>query len=155
MEQLITLLREKQLTIGAAESITGGLFASELVNIPHASEVFLGSIVSYANSVKEDVLTVDKDVIYEYGAISEHVVKQMAHGAQTLLKSDITVSFSGNAGPLALEDKPVGAIYTCIFMNNKYNVYYDILKGNRYSIRYEIVQLTVQRVITLINEKGD
>ena len=98
MKELVSLLRKEKLTIGSAESLTGGLFASEIVAVPHASEVFLGSIVSYANSVKEDVLSIDKDVIYKHGVISEQVVRLMAQHASELLKTDITVSFSGNAG---------------------------------------------------------
>lgn len=155
MEELVTLLRNKKLTIGSAESLTGGLFASEIVSIPHASEVYLGSIVSYANSVKEGLLEIGESVIMQEGVISEKVVYLMAQNAARLLKSDITVSFSGNAGPVALEGKPVGAVYSCIKIKENYHVYYDEFKGNRDTIRMQVVYLTKERIITLINEKGD
>ncbi len=155
MQELVNLLREKALTIGSAESLTGGLFASEIVSIPHASEVYLGSIVSYANSVKEEVLKISKNVIEDHGVVSEEVVRQMADHASSILNTRITIAFSGNAGPDVLDAKPVGAIYTCIKSDNDYHVYYDVLSGNRNEIRQEIVKISTKRIINIINGKGE
>lgn len=155
MKELIALLRNRNITISSAESITGGLFASKIVEIPHASEVYLGSVISYANSVKEGVLHIPRQTILEHGVISKEIVTLMAQATSDLIDTDLCISFSGNAGPDVLEDKPVGAIYTCIKLFDDSVVYYDELKGSRNEIREEIVQISCERIIALINKKGD
>lgn len=154
MEKLVSILRKHSLTIGTVESLTGGLFASELVSVSKASSVFLGSFVTYANNIKETVLKIDKEDINKYGVISSEIVKLMAQQANKQIKSDIMVAFSGNAGPDTLEGKPVGAVYTCIKIADKYYINYDILEGSRNEIRSNIVNITKDRIIHLL-EKGD
>ena len=155
METLISVLKENRLTLGSAESITGGLFASSIVSVPGASEVFLGGIVSYANSIKESVLRIPKEIIVSKGVVSEDIVTLMADSCQTILGVDVAVSFSGNAGPDVLENKPVGAIWTCIKVKDKTYTYYDVLLGTRNEIRQEIVRLSGERLINIVNQKGE
>lgn len=150
MQVLIETLNNQNLTLGSVESLTGGLFASEIVGCSNASKVFLGSIVAYANDVKEHLLKVDANIIKQNGVVSSSVVKAMCDGAERLLNVDITIAFSGNAGPDALENKPVGAVYTCIKINNEYFVYYDELNGDRNMIRNEVVRLGKDRIIQLL-----
>ena len=155
MKKLIKLLAKNGLTIASAESITGGLFASELVEVDKASSVYLGSFITYANSIKESVLKISLEDIEKYGVISAEIVKLMAGGTFELIPADVIVSFSGNAGPSKLEGKPVGSIYTCIKIYNRYHIYYDQLKGSRSEIRQEIVEITKDRIIELLTKKGD
>lgn len=155
MEALINILKVNKLTLGSAESITGGLFASSIVSVSGASEVFLGGIVSYANSVKENVLNVSKEIIDTHGVVSEEVVIEMANSCQKLLGVDVAVSFSGNAGPEVLDQKPVGAIWTCLKVEDLSYTYYDILSGTRNEIREEIVNLSAKRIIDILNQKGE
>lgn len=106
------LLREREATIGAAESATGGLIGHRLTGVSGSSDYFLGSIVSYANSVKAGVLGVDRGVLDEEGAVSEAVAVQMAEGAREVLGSSVAVATTGIAGPTGgRPDKPVGTVW--------------------------------------------
>ena len=93
------LLREKGLTIGTAESCTGGLMAKRLTDVSGASQVFKGGIVSYTNEVKHHVLGVPQELLDQYGAVSAPVAKAMAEGARHALGCDIALSSTGVAGP--------------------------------------------------------
>ena len=100
MEQVVqTLLQEKGMTVGVAESITGGLLAKRLTDLPGVSRVFKGGIVSYTNEVKQAVLGVSEEMLKEYGAVSAPVAQAMAEGARKVLGVDIALSATGVAGP--------------------------------------------------------
>ena len=93
------LLLEKGLTLGVAESCTGGLMAKRLTDVPGASKVFKGGIVSYTNEVKAGVLGVPQELLDQYGAVSSQVAQAMAEGARRVLGCDIALSSTGVAGP--------------------------------------------------------
>lgn len=108
---LIRELRSRKLVIGTAESCTAGMIASEIGDIPGASDVFAGGIVSYANEVKMNVLGVPSAVLEAHGAVSEECASHMARGALRVLDTDIAVSVTGIAGPGGgTEEKPVGTV---------------------------------------------
>ncbi|HCO68057.1 MAG TPA: damage-inducible protein CinA [Dysgonomonas sp.] len=105
-------LLEKGLTLGTAESCTGGNIAHLITTIPGSSQYFNGAIVSYANEVKCNILGVSPSIIEENGVVSEPVVIQMAQGAQKALKTDCAIAVSGIAGPDGgTPDKPVGTVW--------------------------------------------
>ena len=107
-------LRSKTFTLSTAESCTGGNIAHRITLIPGASDYFKGSIVSYANQVKSDILGIDSKAIERYGAVSQEVVGQMAQSASKKLKTDCSVAVSGIAGPTGgTPDKPVGTVWIC------------------------------------------
>ena len=93
------LLRERGLTLSAAESCTGGLIAKRMTDLPGASNVFRGGVVSYTNGVKAGVLGVPEALLEEYGAVSEPVARAMAEGCRRICGSDLAVSVTGVAGP--------------------------------------------------------
>ncbi len=97
--RVISMLRQKHLTLGSVESITGGLFASSIVSIPGASDVFRGSLVTYAADLKEKFTHVPHTMITRYGVVSQPVANEMAMGGRKALGVDVCVSFTGNAGP--------------------------------------------------------
>lgn len=100
LEQVVqSLLEERGMTIGAAESITGGLIAKRLTDLPGVSKVFKGGIVSYTNEVKQTVLGVSEELLEEHGAVSAPVAQAMAEGARKVLGVDIALSATGVAGP--------------------------------------------------------
>ena len=100
MEEVVeALLKEKGLTIGTAESCTGGLMAKRLTDLPGASRIFRGGIVSYTNEVKAGVLGVPQALLDQYGAVSAPVAQAMAEGARRALGCDIALSSTGVAGP--------------------------------------------------------
>ena len=98
-ERTAQLLKERQLTFSAAESCTGGLIAKRMTDVPGASAVFLGGVVSYTNGVKAHVLGVPQDVLDKYGAVSAPTARAMAEGVRHLTGSDLAVSVTGVAGP--------------------------------------------------------
>lgn len=99
-------------TLGAAESCTGGLVGAMLTDVSGASAVFHGSIVSYANTVKEGVLGVPAAVLETDGAVSEACARAMANGARAALRCDVAVAITGVAGPGGgSPDKPVGTVW--------------------------------------------
>jgi nicotinamide-nucleotide amidase len=95
----LRLLKEKGLTFAAAESCTGGLIAKRLTDLPGASRVFMGGVVSYTNEVKAALLGVPQALLDEYGAVSKEVAAAMARGARKACRADIAVSVTGCAGP--------------------------------------------------------
>ncbi|NDV67660.1 CinA family nicotinamide mononucleotide deamidase-related protein [Dysgonomonas sp. 25] len=115
IEQLLgARLFEKGLTLGTAESCTGGNIARLITSIPGSSHYFKGSIVSYANEAKVNLLHVSQQALDMYGAVSEAVVLEMAHGVAKALNVDCAIAVSGIAGPDGgTEDKPVGTVWIC------------------------------------------
>ena len=121
-EKLVNLLIEKKLHITTAESCTGGMVASRIVDVANASKVFNVAYVTYANEAKEKYLNVDSKTIEKYGVVSEEVTKQMALGALKEANADISIVTSGIAGPTGgTEYKPVGMV--CFGVGIKDNVY--------------------------------
>jgi len=120
MPQVVAkILKERKQTVGTAESCTGGYIAHLLTLDPGASSNFKGSIVSYDNQVKFDVLKVDKKVVEEQGAVAEEVVRQMVAGALDALKSDYAIATSGIMGPDGgSENKPVGMVWVAVGNKN-------------------------------------
>jgi nicotinamide-nucleotide amidase len=113
-------LLEKQLNISTAESCTGGNIAHRITTIPGASAYFEGSIVSYSNNVKAEILGVDKTVLKTCGAVSREVVEQMAVNVATQLKTNCSIAVSGIMGPGGgTADKPVGTVWICTNYCNK------------------------------------
>jgi nicotinamide-nucleotide amidase len=111
-EIVLDLCRARGLTLAAAESCTGGLVAARLTAVPGASAVFKGSVVSYADDVKESSLGVPLEVLERHGAVSAETAKAMADGVRARLHADIGVSVTGVAGPDGgTEEKPVGLVF--------------------------------------------
>ena len=109
---VVGLLREKSLTLAAAESCTGGSLADRMTNVPGASDVFLAGYVTYANEAKENALGVPADLLATHGAVSEPVAAAMAEGARRVSGACLALSTTGIAGPGGgTESKPVGTVY--------------------------------------------
>ncbi len=112
---VLGLLRERGLTFGCAESCTGGLIAKRMTDLPGASAVFRGGVVSYATQVKHTVLGVPEDLLDRYGAVSEPAARAMAEGARRVLECDLAVSATGVAGPDPDErGNPVGLAFVAL-----------------------------------------
>jgi nicotinamide-nucleotide amidase len=109
------MLKEKKATVCTAESCTGGKIASMITSIPGSSLYYKGSIISYDNSVKTDLLGVSEDTLDKYGAVSRECVEQIAQGARRLLKTDYSIATSGIAGPDGRTNtKPVGTVWIAV-----------------------------------------
>ena len=112
-EELVSILREKKITISTAESCTGGLIAKLITDIPGSSDVFTGSVIAYSNDIKHRILNVSEDILNTYGAVSHETVKIMAGNIRNIFKTDIAIAVSGIAGPGG--ETPVKKIGTVCF----------------------------------------
>ena len=135
-ETVLTLCRERGLTLAAAESCTGGLIAKRLTDIPGASQVFLGGVVSYTNHVKQQVLHVPENLLARCGAVSAEVARAMALGVRVLTGADLAVSVTGLAGPDG-DDRgnPVGTVFVGLSAPEGVTVRHLTLGGDRERIR--------------------
>lgn len=114
-EVLGEALKDHELTVASAESCTGGNIAHRITQIPGSSAYFMGSIVSYSNDVKAQVLGVSRDDIARYGAVSRQVVESMAEGVAKIMHSDCAIATSGIAGPGGgTKFKPVGTVWIAV-----------------------------------------
>lgn len=138
--QVISLGSDGGLTVGTAESCTGGLVAGALTAVPGSSEVVLGGVVSYACSVKHRVLGVEQDVLDGVGAVSRECAGQMAEGARRALGCDVAVSVTGIAGPGGAEPgKPVGTVWFGLATPRGTQEHVCHLAGDRDGVRREAV----------------
>lgn len=113
--QVVRRLTEKRKTLALAESCTGGNIAHRVTNVPGASAVFLGGVVSYSNAAKEHLLAVSLETLRTHGAVSEAVAREMALGAQREFGADFAISVTGIAGPGGgTAEKPVGTVFIAL-----------------------------------------
>ena len=130
------LLKEKQLTMAAAESCTGGMVAARMVNVSGVSDVFMQGMVTYSNEAKMRLLGVREETLAAYGAVSEETAVQMAEGGAAAAETDVCVSITGIAGPEGgTPEKPVGLVYMACCVKGKTVVKRYQFKGNRAKIR--------------------
>jgi len=136
------ILKEKKLKIAIAESCTGGLACKLITDIPGSSEYFQGGFITYSNILKKRILKVPKTILRKYGAVSEEVAIYMAKGAKKYGKADISLSFTGIAGPTGgSEEKPVGLVWIGIGLpKNKYKAFKFTFSGDRQTIRERAAQ---------------
>jgi nicotinamide-nucleotide amidase len=147
--KVVELLKEKNLTISTAESCTGGMLASKLIDVAGVSEIFKEGIVSYSNEAKMKFLGVKKETLERYGAVSEETAKEMVMGLQT----DIGLATTGIAGPDGgSEEKPVGLVYMGIKIKDKIYVEKRVFKGDRNKVRERTVSHTLFTLIKILNE---
>jgi nicotinamide-nucleotide amidase len=148
---LIKKLQENNLTIAVAESLTGGLVAASLTEIPGASKVFKGSITAYADEIKQNVLNVNKETILKFTSISEQVALEMAINVRTIMKSDIGISTTGVAGPEKSAGFAPGLVFVAISIGDHNMCQKLEITGDRSKIRnqtvQEILQLTLSRLV--------
>ena len=150
--QVIRLLTAQGKTLATAESCTGGLLGKLLTDVPGASAVYLGVVISYAYSVKEKILGVDKALLEEKGAVCEEVALQMAQGARQRLGVDFALSTTGNAGPGADEKNPnVGEIYVALSYQGGKQCKKLILHGNREENRLEACKAAMRLLLEHCN----
>jgi len=153
-EQVVALLKSKNLRISFAESCTAGLAAARLVNVPGTSDVFEASFVTYANRAKEEFLGVLPQTLAAHGAVSEEVAREMAKGCAEKAGADVGVGISGIAGPDGgSAEKPVGTV--CFGFYSKKGLQSTTAHfGNigRESVRHAAVELVFDRLLTLLGE---
>lgn len=128
-------------TVATAESCTGGLVGAMLTEVPGASAVYKGGVISYWSEVKEQILGVSSDTLSAFGAVSEETAMQMARGIRETLKSDVAVSVTGLAGPEGDgSDHPVGTVYVGFADHEQVFAREYHFSGNRSEIRQQAAE---------------
>lgn len=135
-QKLVDLLLEKHLTIALAESCTGGMIASALVNCPGVSEALLEGCVCYSNEAKMRTLGVKKETLEHFGAVSKECAAEMVEGIRKYAGADCAIAVTGIAGPGGGTDKkPVGTVYIAASFRGDVIVTHNLFSGDRLSVR--------------------
>lgn len=146
--EFIKIAKEKGLTTGSVESITGGRVASVLTGIPGASAVVKGGVVTYTDEIKNRVIGVPQQILDTVGAVSPECAREMALGGKRVLNVDYAVSITGFAGPAGVGDNhPVGTVYYGVATPNGVFVYHALHHGERAEIQ---AAATKQALLVLI-----
>ena len=133
--------RRANVSLGAAESCTGGLVGGRLTEVPGSSEVFMGAVVCYANRLKTELLDVSAALIEAHGAVSEEVARAMAEGARRRLGVDLAVSVTGIAGPTGgTAEKPVGTVWFAVASPTGTDARRIVFFGSRREVRERAAQ---------------
>ncbi|PSL42070.1 nicotinamide-nucleotide amidase [Planomicrobium soli] len=148
----VEMLKEQGKTISAAESLTAGLFQSELASVPGASAVLAGGVITYNEEMKKAHLGVSEDLLTEYGVVSEQTALAMADGAREKFNTDISVSLTGAAGPDAHGDQPAGTVWIGIATAEDTTAYRLQLSGMRNTNRLRAVKLALSYTIRTLTE---
>jgi len=149
VEKVNSYLRERGLTLGSVESFTGGLFAQQITSVSGASKFYKGGYITYATEEKVNLLLIPQSEVDKYGVVSKEIAYHMANNARQLLKVDVCVSFTGNAGPDAMEGKPVGEVHIGIATKESAQVYSLLLKGNRNEIQAQAVDFALEKLLKI------
>ena len=145
---LLERARGLGLTIGTAESCTGGLVGGRLTAIPGSSSTYLGGVVAYDNRVKQEQLGVPADLIAQHGAVSAPVAEAMARGAGERLGVDLAMSVTGIAGPDGgTDEKPVGLVFVGTLARGTVEVTRHLFPGNRQEVRERSAQMALFRLL--------
>ncbi|MDO4474098.1 MAG: CinA family protein [Eubacteriales bacterium] len=152
-EAVVSLLKEKNLTVTTAESCTAGLVAARIMNVAGASYVYSEGYITYSDDAKRKLLGVRKETLEKYTAVSEETALEMAAGAAKSAGADAAISVTGIAGPGGgTEEKPVGLIYIGCFLRGEMTVKECHFEGDRMENRTaaagEALQLLKQQLMT-------
>lgn len=143
----LLLARNWQITV--AESCTGGGLGYAITSTSGSSAWFERGFITYSNEAKKQLVGVDPSYLQQYGAVSEQVVKQMAHGALNEAQADVAVAISGIAGPDGGTDaKPVGSVWFAIYTHDEVKTRLCQFKGDRHEVR----QQAIEEALTLASE---
>ncbi|WP_034550832.1 competence/damage-inducible protein A [Carnobacterium funditum] len=118
-EVVSKVMKERELTLSAAESLTGGAFQSTVTSISGASEFFEGGLVTYSNRIKKEILGINQKMMDQFGVVSSQCAIKMAEQVKSQFNTDIGISFTGVAGPLKLENKKPGTVWIGIAIKNE------------------------------------
>lgn len=152
---LLDRLAELGWTVAVAESLTGGLLVSSLVDVPGASRVVRGGVVAYATDVKQSVLGVDAALLEAHGAVHPRVARQMARGVRDVLgrdgvPADVGVATTGVAGPDAQDGHVVGTVHIGVSTPLGTSVDSLVIAGDRERIRREAARIAVRRTLAAL-----
>jgi len=144
-EEIVALLKKNDLKLTTAESCTGGMIASTLINVPGISDYYEEGYITYANKAKVKLLSVDEKVLCEKGAVSPKVAEMMVRGAAKASGADVAIAVTGIAGPGGgTKEKPVGLVYIGCYLKGQAVVTENHFVGSRLEIRQKTTETALQ-----------
>lgn len=152
---LLERLGELGWTVAVAESLTGGLVVSSLIDVPGASRAVRGGVVAYATDVKRSLLGVDPALLEAHGAVHPRVARQMARGVRDVLArdgvaADVGIATTGVAGPDEQDGQPVGTVHVAVSTPLGTRVDSLVIAGDRDRIRQETAHLAIRRALAAL-----
>lgn len=142
---IVDFMKENNLTLGVAESCSGGMLSSRLIDIPGISDVYRAGLVTYSNEAKQSLLGVSKETLKLHGAVSEETAKEMVEGTLRVTGADYAVSITGIAGPGGgTEEKPVGLVYIACGNKDEITVKRNLFGGDRSKVREASTETALQ-----------
>ena len=151
VENLVYKLKVNNYTITTAESCTGGMIASTIIDVPGTSQVVKEFHVTYSNEAKMKYLGVDRETIDTYSEVSKETVTAMVMGAAKLADADVAIAVTGLAGPTGgTEDKPVGLVYIACMVKDKIKIDSPIFSGDRYQIRKSATEHAIDMALEML-----
>jgi len=156
VHSIIKLLHHRHQTITFAESCTGGQIVAEFTAIPGVSAVLDGSVVSYANHIKEQWLGVRAETLDRHGAVSAECVDEMLTGVLKMAGADCAIAVSGIAGPTGgTPDKPVGTVYIGVQTPEHKAIWHNLFEGDRAAVQRQSVLFAIEKMDEFLkNEKN-
>lgn len=148
--EVLGVCRRRGLTIGVAESLTGGLLCAALTAVPGASSVVRGGVVAYATDRKAAVLGVSEELLEARGAVDPDVALAMARGVCTVMGTDVGLATTGVAGPDPQDGQPVGRVYLALVAPELHWVLNPDLNGDRDEIREQSVRRLLELAAELL-----
>jgi nicotinamide-nucleotide amidase len=149
-QALVGALRDRSLTVAVAESLTGGMVAVALVDVPGASQVLRGGVVAYATDLKASLLGVDTQLLAERGAVDAEVAVAMARGVSERLGADVGIATTGVAGPGGQDGHPPGTVHVAVCGPAGAEVRSAHFAGDRDAVRRAAVALALDLAMTVV-----
>jgi len=135
-ESIVNLMKENNLTLGVAESCSGGMLSARLIGVPGVSDVYRAGLITYSNQAKHELIQVSNDTLETFGAVSEETAREMVDGTIKTTGCDYAVAITGIAGPDGgTEEKPVGLVYIACGCKDNVIVKKCQFNGNREKVR--------------------
>jgi nicotinamide-nucleotide amidase len=146
-EAIVQELKDRKLTLAVAESCSGGGLGNQITNVAGSSEVFLGGVIAYANSLKTGLLGVPEEILKKHGAVSKQAAQEMAAGVRRLCGADIGLAITGIAGPGgATADKPKGLVYIHLHSENCDKGLRQLFSGSRETVKMRAITYALNLV---------
>lgn len=155
--KVISTLKERSLSLAAAESLTGGLIGATVTTVPGASKVYLGGTIAYSTHLKTDLLGVSVEKIRQYSVVSEQVALEMALGLQDRTHADWVIAVTGVAGPEAQEGHEPGEVWVCVAgpripsLPQFQQTQRFQFEGDREAIRVQTVDAALRMLLRLVS----
>lgn len=152
--ELVEALSDAGADVATAESLTAGLVAATLAEVPGSSEVLLGGVVTYSVGAKHGVLGVPQELLDTHGAISEPCVRAMAEGARSRFGADVGLATTGVAGPAGSEGHPPGYVWIAVAEGEDVRTELLHLVGDRQQVRNETVRHVMALAVRALHDRA-